>query len=258
MNPFKQPHKQISFFLTAGFPEKDSLIQQAIFLEEAGVDFLEIGIPFSDPLADGPTIQHSSQVALQNGMNLDMLFDQLSILDKTLTIPRVLMGYFNPILCYGLEKFLKKATACGISGLIIPDISLEIYNQYYAEQFNQYSLPFIPLITSSTPINLLEQHCKRQQTGFVYFIGQQTITGNNSDSKNVSIVSDALKASCQDLPLFTGFGIKTTKDIIRACKTTDGVIIGSRLIEAIDQGHFESYVTEMIGCKHQINSVFVS
>lgn len=258
MNPFKKNYKQLSFYITAGFPEQESLVQQAIYLEKCGVDFLEIGIPFSDPLADGPTIQSSSSIALNNGMNLDLLFEQLAILNETVSIPRVLMGYFNPILRYGIDRFLKKAVECGISGLIIPDISIELYMHNYVEQFNKYLIPFIPLITNSTPIKQLKTLCENQHTGFVYFIGQQTITGKKNESEDYNFLSEELKLSCQNLPIFTGFGIKTNQDFIRACKTTDGVIIGSRLIEAIDQGHFESYVTEMIGCKHQINSVFVS
>jgi len=256
MNPFKKPQKQLSFFLTAGFPERDSLIQQAVYLEKAGVDFLEIGIPFSDPLADGPTIQYSSSIALKNGMNLDLLFEQLADLNQMVSIPRVLMGYFNPILRYGLERFLQKAIACGISGVIIPDISLELYSLYYAELFNTYEISFIPLITSSTPLKQLEQHCKNQRTGFVYFIGQQTITGNSIKEIDHNPINDTTRSSCNRLPVFTGFGIKTTADFDRACTTTDGGIIGSRLIEAIQNDEFQQYVNHMIGAKNQINSVF--
>ena len=111
MNPFKKNKKQVGIFVTAGFPERESLGKQLLFLQEKGVDFIEIGIPFSDPMADGPMIQYSSEVAIQNGMHIDLIFEQLEEVRAKIHIPIVFMGYFNPVLHYGLEKFLQKCSA---------------------------------------------------------------------------------------------------------------------------------------------------
>ena len=145
MNPFLKKSKQLSIFLTAGFPFIDSLTSQLQVLESYQIDFIEVGIPFSDPLADGPIIQNTSQVALKNGMNLDILFKQLA--KRSTKIPLVLMGYINPIISFGLEKFLNICKSVNISAVIIPDMSLEIYDRFYSVYFEKNSVSPCFLIT---------------------------------------------------------------------------------------------------------------
>jgi tryptophan synthase alpha chain len=161
MNPFLKKSKQLSIFLTAGFPFIDSLTGQLEELESYQIDFIEVGIPFSDPLADGPIIQNTSQVALKNGMNLDLIFKQLA--KRSTKIPLVLMGYINPIISFGLEKFLKICKRVNISAVIIPDMSLEIYDRFYSVYFEKNNVSPCFLITLKTPKDRIRKMCERSK-----------------------------------------------------------------------------------------------
>ena len=148
MNPFIKSSKQLSIFTTAGYPNLNSLISQIAQFEDNDIDFIEVGIPFSDPMADGPIIQNTSDIALRNGMNMDLIFQQLAAINTS--IPLVLMGYLNPVMTFGLNKFLGKCHSLNIRTVILPDLSLEIYERYHKSTFERYNVHPVFLITPST------------------------------------------------------------------------------------------------------------
>lgn len=233
MNVFKQKHKLRSIFITAGFPKRDSLPEQLHLLQAKGMDIIEIGIPFSDPLADGPTIQHSSEIALQNGMHLGLLFEQLTTCRKEIHVPLVLMGYFNPILNYGLEKFLKQCQELQIAGLIIPDLSMEILEARYAMVFKKYNIPYIPIVSPVSDNSRIEFIANKAKQGFVYLVGQNATTGSAISFEAHQERYREIKNLCGDTPLLIGFGIRTNEDVKTVSKHADGAIIGSAYLQAI-------------------------
>ncbi|MEL0272852.1 MAG: tryptophan synthase subunit alpha, partial [Flavobacteriaceae bacterium] len=168
--------KILSIYATAGFPQLKDTLQVLKELENAGVDLIEIGMPFSDPLADGPTIQESSTKALMNGMTTELLFEQLKEIRNHLSIPLILMGYFNPVLQFGVEKFLKKAAEIGIDGVILPDLPLEVYEREYKDLFEAYRLSMIFLITPQTPERRIRQ-IEKASTSFIYMVSTSSTTG---------------------------------------------------------------------------------
>ena len=204
-------------------------------LEKAGADMLEIGIPFSDPIADGPTIQHSSEVALENGMSLSLLFEQLANIREKVTIPLLLMGYLNPVMQYGVEAFCRKAAEVGIDGVILPDLPIEEYVESYKSLFEAHNLSNILLITPQTSdarIDFIDGHTK----GFIYVVSDNSTTGK---VKEVSNTQEAYFQRIADKnltnPLVIGFGIKDHESFSRACQFADGVIIGSAFIKALKE-----------------------
>ena len=168
--------KLLSIYFTAGYPQLDDTKTILEQLEKSGVDLVEIGLPFSDPLADGPTIQASSTQALQNGMTTKKLFEQLEDIRKTVSIPLIIMGYFNPMLQYGIENFCKNCAEIGIDGLIIPDLPLEVYTKEYQAIFQQYGLQNIFLITPQTSEKRIRQIDEASE-GFIYMVSSASITG---------------------------------------------------------------------------------
>lgn len=234
MNPFIKSHKQKSIFITAGYPKINSLEGQIRLLEKYNIDFIEIGIPFSDPLADGPTIQKTSEIAINNGMNLPLLFDQLNSI-KT-KIPLVLMGYLNPVLNFGIEKFVIASKECGISSVILPDMSLEIYERFYQSIFEQYELPVSFLITPHTEISRIKKIAKECSRSFMYLVSSNSTTGTGS---KLTLNEDSLKSIyglIEGTPLMIGFGIKTKADIENVHQFADGAIIGSAYLQALEKG----------------------
>lgn len=246
MNPFKKNNKSVSIFITAGYPEKNSLTEQIPFLQEQGIDFLEIGIPFSDPMADGPVIQETSSVALKNGMNLEILLEQLSAMKDQIKIPLVLMGYLNPILQFGLDSFLMKCESIGISGLIIPDLSYELVQQKYRNNFAASKVPLIYLITPSTPDSRITQIAQASKTSFVYLVGQNKITGSSYSLSDYTLRYSQLKSVCQEVPLFLGFGISTNIQKQEAFNHVDGVIIGSAYLLALSKGKEGEFIEKLM------------
>lgn len=230
MNPFKKDSKQISIFTTSGFPRIDSLKHQLHTLENQGIDFIEVGIPFSDPLADGPTIQETSALAIRNGINIDLIFHQLEQTQSSL--PIVLMGYMNPVLNYGIEKFLKNAAAVNVAGLILPDMSVEIYDRYYASLFSQNGIEPIFLITPSTETERIRRIAQLCKNSFVYLVSSNSTTGNGRKIELGDKVK-AVKTICEDTPLMVGFGVKDRKTVEQLWKYADGVIIGSAYLNAV-------------------------
>ncbi len=223
----------LSIYYTAGFPELNSTVDIAEALEKAGADFLEIGFPYSDPLADGPTIQHSSQTALENGMNLNVLFEQLKSLRQRVTIPILLMGYFNPMLQYGIEKFCKKAVEVGVDGVIIPDLPMYEYENLYKKYFLEHNLSNIFLVTPTTSEERIRKVDALSQS-FIYLLSSSSITGKNLEvSDTVERYFERIKQMELKNPTVIGFGISGHSAFAKACAYANGAIVGSAFVKML-------------------------
>ena len=179
---FLRKEKLISIYFTAGYPNLNDTIPIIKKLQKAGVDMVEIGLPFSDPLADGPTIQESSKIALNNGMTSEKLFNQLKNIRKEIDIPLVIMGYFNPILQYGVNNFCESASRTGVDGLIIPDLPVDVYHDKYQNIFEKYNLYNMFLITPQTSENRIK-FIDKISKGFIYMVSNSSITGAKGSFK---------------------------------------------------------------------------
>ena len=230
-----EDNKLLSIYFTAGYPELADTAEILQQLEKNGVDMVEIGLPFSDPLADGPTIQKSSQTALKNGMTTDLLFQQLKNVRKTVSIPLILMGYFNPVLQFGVENFCKKCAEIGIDGLILPDLPLTEFEEHYAKIFKKYGLLNIFLITPQTSEERIRQIDEASE-GFIYMVSSASVTGSSSGFGNAQeeyfkrIASFSLKN-----PQIVGFGISNAETFQQATKHNNGAIIGSAFIKMLSE-----------------------
>ena len=224
----------LSIYFTAGFPNLNDTADILLQLQKSGADMVEVGIPFSDPMADGVVIQESSHQALQNGMNLDILFDQLYSIKKEIQIPVILMGYFNPVFKYGVESFCEKCVSSGVSGLIIPDMPLEVYLEEYVTLFASYGLYYIPLVTPQTPdkrIALLGKESK----GFVYMVSTASITGSKPNLENSRDYFLRVRKILPSTPLLIGFGIQDADSFEKANKYANGGIIGTAFIKTLKE-----------------------
>jgi len=231
----KKDQSILSIYFTAGFPKLNDTVTILESLQKAGADIAEVGIPFSDPMADGPVIQKSSHTALENGMNLDILFNQLEGAKDRLQIPVILMGYLNPAFKYGMEKFCRRCSETGVSGLIFPDLPLDIYLGDYAKLFQQNDLCFIPLITPQTPderIIMLAGEAK----GFVYMVSSSIITGGETVFEDRSIYFKRVRQLLPEKKLLIGFGIHDAATFASVCNYANGGIIGTAFINAISKG----------------------
>lgn len=247
-NLFQTKGKNIlSVYFTAGFPNLNDTAEILKQLQDSGADMVEIGIPFSDPMADGIVIQQSSHQALQNGMNLDILFDQLDKIREVIQIPIVLMGYFNPVFKYGVERFCRKCVSAGVSGLIIPDLPLEVYLDEYADLFEQHGLYYIPLVTPQTPDPRIVKLGKASK-GFVYMVSTASITGSRPNLENSSSYFKRVRQLLPETPLMIGFGIQDATSFSTACRYANGGIIGTAFIKALQNTSRESH-----GLKENIN-----
>ncbi len=231
---FERKENLLSIYFTAGFPKIDDTVKIIKELDKSQVDIIEIGLPFSDPLADGPTIQKSSEKALSNGMTTNLLFDQLKDLRKISDIPVVIMGYFNPILQYGIEKFCSNCKDVGIDGLIIPDLPADIFKKNYKIIFEKYKLNMMFLITPQTSnerINLIDDLSK----GFIYMVSSYSVTGakDSFDKYQIEYFKRIKKLNLSN-PLLIGFGISNKKTFQTACQNSNGAIIGSAYIKYIE------------------------
>ncbi|MBF8962263.1 tryptophan synthase subunit alpha [Pontibacter sp. FD36] len=231
----QKPKGLLSVYFTAGFPNLEDTVPIILELEKNGVDLIEIGMPFSDPLADGPTIQQSSEAAIRNGMTIPKLFEQLKDIRQHTQIPLVLMGYLNPVMQYGAERFLQKASELGIDGLILPDLPLSDYVREYKALFEQYGLSNIFLITPQTP----EQRIREIDThtnGFIYMVSSASVTGSTTGQ---SVVNTAYFERVNGLglrnPGVIGFGIHNNETFTQACNHASGAIIGSAFIKALSK-----------------------
>jgi tryptophan synthase alpha chain len=244
MNVFKKNKKQLSIFITAGYPKLDSTIEQILFLQDQGVDFIEIGIPFSDPMADGPTIQETSSVALKNGMNLDVLFEQLKNNQHLIKTPLVLMGYLNPVLQYGLTAFLEKCRSNQIASVILPDLNPELYARFYQVEFEKHHISISFLVTPMSENDQIAKIAQLSAKSFVYLVSQVATTGNQHQFELKDQVRFAeIKTICGNTPVFMGFGIKTKDDVLYAQEQVDGAIIGTAFLKSIAEKKSSSYIS---------------
>ncbi|QLE01661.1 tryptophan synthase subunit alpha [Galbibacter sp. BG1] len=229
----QEDKKLLSIYFTAGYPNLEDTVPIIEKLQESGVDMLEIGLPFSDPLADGPTIQESSTKALKNGMTTAKLFDQLKDIRKTVSIPLIIMGYFNPMMQYGVEAFCKKCAEIGIDGFIIPDLPVDVYHEEYQEIFEKYGLINVFLITPQTSEERI-RFIDSVSNGFIYLVSSASVTGaksNFGDIQNEYFKRvDALNLNA---PQIVGFGISNAETFKSATKYGKGAIIGSAFIKMI-------------------------
>ncbi|HCT30693.1 MAG TPA: tryptophan synthase subunit alpha [Bacteroidales bacterium] len=223
----------LSIFFTAGYPTTDSTATILKSLEENGVDMVEIGIPYSDPLADGTTIQQSSSSAIKNGMTLDLLFTQLDELKGNIKIPLILMGYYNPVMQYGIEKFCNKAASVGISGVILPDLPIIEYTSKYQKYFEGSNLSIIYLITPQTPderIRLIDS----VSNGFIYAVSSSSTTGksNDFDDSQIEYLKKINSLGLKN-PIIVGFGIHNKTTLNTAWQYANGAIVGSAYINQL-------------------------
>ena len=229
----KEKKNILSIYFTAGYPNINDTEEIITKLSECDVDMIEIGLPFSDPLADGPTIQESSTIALNNGMNSIKLFDQLKEIRKKTDIPLIIMGYFNPILQFGVEEFCKKCNTVGIDGLIIPDLPVEIFEKEYKHIFDENNLLNMFLITPQTS-NERIRFIDKVSKGFIYMVSSFSITGAvNSFDENQKKYFKRINSMDLKSELLIGFGISNNKTFLDAIKNSRGAIIGSAFIKFI-------------------------
>ncbi|MGL4806164.1 MAG: tryptophan synthase subunit alpha [Bacteroidales bacterium] len=226
----------LSVYITAGYPSLDSTVELIKKLEKDGVDMIEIGVPYSDPLADGPVIQRSSQIALENGMSIPLLFEQLAGIRDSVKIPLLIMSYFNPILVYGFEKFCAECKLLGIDGLIIPDLPFEEYSDKYKLILEKYGLEFILLITPQTSEQRIRQidDCT---DSFIYMVSSASTTGRrDSFSEEQALYFNRVSEFKLNNPCLVGFGVSNRNTYEMACKYANGVIVGSRFIDMLSEG----------------------
>jgi tryptophan synthase alpha chain len=224
----------LSIFFTAGYPEMDDTARILECTEKYGADLVEIGIPFSDPVADGRIIQDSSMTALRNGMTLARLFSQLDEAVSRVNIPRILMGYFNPIHRFGVEEFCRACRRTGVDGVIIPDLPLEEYNEKYRDFFVSNGLHFILLITPQTSDERIME-ISDNTTAFIYMVSGESTTGGGADLESKAGYFKKVR-EITDKPLLIGFGIKDSETFSTACRYSDGAIVGSSFISALAGG----------------------
>lgn len=233
---FQNKDKNIlSVYFTAGYPTLNGTVPVLEALEKQGVDMAEIGIPFSDPMADGPVIQHSAGEALRNGMSLRLLFEQLKAVRSSVKMPLILMGYLNPILQYGFGRFCQSCTGAGIDGMIIPDLPFADYLANYKEIAERHDLKMIMLITPETSderIRLIDQHTE----GFIYLVSSASTTGAQQqfDESKKSYFTRVAGMKLKN-PLLVGFGISNRSTLEAATAHTNGAIIGSKFIQLLGQ-----------------------
>lgn len=230
----KTDEKIMSLFITAGYPDLDSTVDLVLEFEKNGADIIELGMPFSDPLADGPTIQYASNIAIENGITMSKIFDMVAEIRKESEIPIILMGYINPILRYGIEKFCMDASKNGIDGLIVPDAPIEESSKL-SETSKKYNLDLIYLVApNSTDIRM--KAIDEQSQGFVYCVSVTGVTGARTGeeiSNSVDKFIDRVTKNVIKNPKMVGFGIKNHKDAFSISEKVDGFIVGSALIDTI-------------------------
>ena len=242
--------KLLSIYFTAGYPELNDTVTIIKDLEKNGVDMIEIGLPFSDPLADGPTIQDSSTQALKNGMTSEILFNQLKGIRKTVSIPLIIMGYFNPILQYGVERFCKQCQDIGIDGLIIPDLPVDVYHEAYQTTFEKYGLINVFLITPQTSDERI-RYIDSVSNGFIYMVSSASTTGAKSGfgEEQTQYFKRIANLNLKN-PQIVGFGISNNETFTQATQYAKGAIIGSAFVKHLKVNgvnSISSFVKGVIG-----------
>lgn len=236
----------LSIYYTAGYPTLDSTVTIAKKLEESGADFLEIGFPYSDPVADGPTIQHSSEVALKNGMTVEILFEQLKELRKHVTIPVFLMGYVNPLLQYGVERFCSDCKKVGIDGIIVPDLPMYEYEELYKDTFEQNDVANIFIVTPQTSEERIRKIDKLSNS-FIYLLSSNATTGTEL---NVGDTTTAYFQRIKDMqlanPIAIGFGISNKQSFEQATSFATGAIIGTAFVKLLKKDNYLDEIPNFI------------
>lgn len=237
----------LNVYCTAGYPHVGSTVEVMEALQKAGADIIELGMPYSDPLADGPVIQHSSAVALSQGMSIEKLFGQLQNFRQKIQVPVVLMGYMNPILQYGFEKFCQHAAALPIDGLILPDLPEHEFETEYGPILQKYGLDFIFLVTPETSEARVRK-LDSLSSGFLYAVSSSSTTGQDKDMQEVMNYLDRLQSYKLKNPVLVGFGIRDRQTFEQACRHAHGAIIGSAYIKALhDSSDIEKTTADFIG-----------
>jgi tryptophan synthase alpha chain len=243
----KKNKKILSVYFTAGHPTLDAAVDIIQTLSDEGADMIEIGIPFSDPVADGPVIQESSHKALENGMNLKLLFEQLKDIRNSVDIPLLMMGYLNPVLQYGVEAFCRKCSETGIDGTILPDLPPDIYINEYKSYFDRYGIHNILLATPQTSDERFRM-LDTNSGGFLYMVAASSITGTRKKFEKYQLdYFKRIKQLNLKLPRLIGFGISSAETFRKACKYANGAIIGSAFIKALEQkGDLKTHIRDFV------------
>lgn len=224
--------KKLNIYFTAGIPSLRDTGKIAALIQNSGADMMEIGIPYSDPVADGPVIQDAHSLALKNGMSIEKLFEQLAEIKETVTIPKVLMGYFNPVLQFGFENFCQKCSEVGVSGLIIPDLPPIEFENKYGEILKKYHLNFTFLVTPETSEERIK-YLDSLSSGFLYAVSSSSTTGNdNTFLKNEDYLNRLSSLNLKN-PIFIGFGIKNKSDFENVTEKAQGGIIGTAFVKIL-------------------------
>lgn len=230
----RKKSKVLSVYCTAGFPRLESTMEVLQALQDSGVDMIELGMPYSDPLADGPVIQASGTVALANGMSLSRLFEQLAGLRASVRIPVLLMGYLNPILQYGFEKFCEAAAVAGIDGLILPDLPMHEFEEESGPVIKRHGLDFVFLVTPETSDERIKKF-DSLSSGFLYAVSSSSTTGGSQNLADQQAYFQRLEQLKLNNPVLVGFGVRDRPSFEAACAHTNGAIIGTAYIRAIGQ-----------------------
>ncbi|MBE6322823.1 MAG: tryptophan synthase subunit alpha [Bacteroidales bacterium] len=244
---FKEKGNNIlSVYFTAGYPNLNDTVEIIKQLSSKGVDLIEIGVPFSDPLADGPVIQHSSQVALKNGMSVKLLFEQLKDIRKVTDIPLVLMGYVNPIIHFGFENFCQKAQEVGIDGFIIPDLPMLEYQREFKPVSDKYGIENVFLITPETSAERIRV-VDENTNAFIYMVSSASTTGVQKSFEGAKEeYFNRIKSMNLKNPAMIGFGISNKQTFESACKYSSGAIIGSAFIKSLDETSSVSEAVDLL------------
>lgn len=229
----KKSNRILNVYCTAGYPQLNSTLEVMTALQQNGTDLIELGMPYSDPLADGPVIQHSSSIAIANGMTIEKLFEQLKDFRNQIHVPVVLMGYMNPVLQYGFEKFCRDAAAVGVDGLILPDLPEFEFETEYGAIIKQHDLDFIFLVTPETSDERIKQ-LDSLSSGFLYAVSSSSTTGSDKNMTDVNAYLQKLKTLQLKNPVLVGFGIKDKQTFDAACAHANGAIIGTAYIKALE------------------------
>ncbi|MEZ7855145.1 MAG: tryptophan synthase subunit alpha [Cyclobacteriaceae bacterium] len=237
----------LNIYFTAGYPKINDTLRIARTLEAAGVDIIEIGIPYSDPIADGPTIQDSSQKALDAGMSLKLLMRQLQDLRKHIKIPVILMGYINPVLQYGFTKFCQDCKEVGIDGVILPDLPMQEYAEMYQVTFEEYGIYNIFLMTPQTSEKRVLQ-INEASKGFIYMVSSASITGAKQEVSQAQIdYFERIQKMNLSVQRLIGFGISNKETFDNACQYASGAIIGSAFINQLNKDDSDEAITSFVG-----------
>ena len=230
----KKKENVLNMYCTAGYPHLDSTVPVMLALQQSGVDMIELGIPYSDPIADGPVIQNSNMQAIENGISIPKIFEQLNQVKPQMQVPVILMGYLNPVMQYGMERFCKDAAAAGVSGIILPDLPLYEYEHFYKPLFEKHGLHFIFLISPQTSDQRISMADKLSK-GFLYAVSSSATTGSDTDFDSQQAYFKKIKGLKLKNPVLIGFGIKDKPSYEFACTYASGAIIGSAYIKAIEK-----------------------